>query len=116
MHFISELRYNPKTQCDEFYYRIKESFRDLTSRCRSRIMLNICFIEEPHRPEDIRDIGKCLDYYNLIREIECTNTTEAINALGNKVKLRLCSEPTQAADDIYRRLKYKKMPFRRKTL
>ena len=62
MHFISELRYNPKTQCDEFYYRIKESFRDLTGRCRSRIMLNIGFIEEPHRPEDIRDIGKCLDY------------------------------------------------------
>ena len=62
MHFISELRYNPKTQCDEFYYRIKESFRDLTGRCRSRIMLNIGFIEESHRPEDIRDIGKCLDY------------------------------------------------------
>ena len=25
-------------------------------------MLNVGFIEEPHRPEDIRDIGKCLTY------------------------------------------------------
>ena len=41
-------------------------------------------------------------------------TTEATNALGEKVRLRLCSNPTKAADDIYERLKYKKMPFRRK--
>lgn len=62
MHFISQLRYNPQTQRDEYYYRVKESFRDHTGRVRSRIMLNIGFIEEAHRPEDIRDIGKCLTY------------------------------------------------------
>lgn len=62
MHFMSQLRYNPKTQRDEWYYRIKESFRDLTGRVRSRIMLNIGFIEEKHRSEDIRDIGKCLTF------------------------------------------------------
>ena len=62
MHFMSALRYNPKTQRDEWYYRIKESFRDLTGRVRSRIMLNVGFIEEAHSPEDIRDIGKCLNY------------------------------------------------------
>ncbi len=62
MHFISELRYNPKTQSDNWYYRIKESFRDLTGRARNRIMLNVGFITEEHRPEDIRDIGKCLSY------------------------------------------------------
>lgn len=62
MHFTSQLRYNSKTQRDEGYYRIKESFRDHTGRVRSRIMLNIGFIEETHRPEDIRDIGKCLTY------------------------------------------------------
>lgn len=28
MHFMSELRHNPKTQKDEWYYRIKESYRD----------------------------------------------------------------------------------------
>ena len=62
MHFISQLRYNPASGRDEFYYRIKESFRDLTGRVRSRIMLNVGFIDEEHRPEDIRDIGKCLTY------------------------------------------------------
>lgn len=62
MHFMSSLRYNPRTQRDEWYYRIKESFRDLTGRVRSRVMLNVGFIEEEHRPEDIRDIGKCLTY------------------------------------------------------
>ncbi len=41
-------------------------------------------------------------------------TTEGVNALGEKVKLRLCSTPTKAAADIYERLKYKKIPFRRR--
>ena len=59
---MSQPRYNPRTQRDDWYYRIKESFRDLTGRVRSRIMLNVGFIEEPHLPEDIRDIGKCLSY------------------------------------------------------
>ena len=62
MHFMSQLRYNPKTRRDEWYYRIKESYRDLTGRVRSRVMLNVGFIDEDHRPEDIRDIGKCLTY------------------------------------------------------
>ena len=62
MHFMSQLRYNPTSGRDEFYYRIKESFRDLTGRVRSRVMLNVGFIDEDHRPEDIRDIGKCLTY------------------------------------------------------
>lgn len=34
----------------------------MTGRVRSRVMLNVGFIDEPHRPEDIRDIGKCLTY------------------------------------------------------
>ena len=62
MHFMSQPRYNPRTQRDNWYYRIKESFSDLTGRVRSRVMLNVGFIDEPHRPEDIRDIGKCLTY------------------------------------------------------
>ena len=59
---MSQPRYNPKTRRDDWYYRIKESFRDLSGRVRSRVMLNVGFIDEPHRPEDIRDIGKCLTY------------------------------------------------------
>ena len=40
-------------------------------------------------------------------------TTEATNALGEKVQMRLCSEPNKSADEIYEQLKYKKMPFRK---
>ena len=32
MHFISTQRYNPQKKSDDFYYRIKESYRDLTVR------------------------------------------------------------------------------------
>ena len=170
---MSQPRYNPRTQRDEWYYRIKESFRDLTGRVRCRVMLNVGFIDELHHPEDIRDIGKCLTY---MHKHECTNrqlktdlnlrpihhkkddrsdahlflgllsywivntiryklkqtgeacfwteivrrlstqkavTTEATNVLGGKVHMRLCCEPNKAADDIYERLKYKKIPFRK---
>jgi hypothetical protein len=57
MHFISELRYNPKTGCDEKYYRIKETFRDHMGRVHSRILLNVGYLLAGLRPEDIRDIG-----------------------------------------------------------
>ena len=50
MHFMSQLRYNPRTQRDEWYYRIKESYRDLTGRVRSRVMLNVGFIDEATAP------------------------------------------------------------------
>ena len=40
-------------------------------------------------------------------------TTEAVNALGEKVHMRLCSEPKKSAENIYELLNYKKMPFRK---
>lgn len=40
-------------------------------------------------------------------------TTEATNALGETVYLRQCSEPTKTVADIYERLKYKKILFRK---
>ena len=46
MHFISETRYNPRTQCDDYYLRIKESFRDLAGRPSHRLMLSVGFIDE----------------------------------------------------------------------
>ena len=41
-------------------------------------------------------------------------TTEAVNALGEKVMVRMCSTPNKRAADIYEMLGYKKMPFWRK--
>jgi len=38
-------------------------------------------------------------------------TTEAVNALGEKVKIRMCSTPNKEARDIYEMLGYKKMSF-----
>ena len=60
LHVTTQIQ--PKTWRDEWYYRIKESYRDLTGRVRSRVMLNVGFIGEDHRLEDVRDIGKCLTY------------------------------------------------------
>ena len=62
MHFISETRYNPRTQSDDCYYRVKESFRDLAGRPRHRLMLTVGFIDEDLSPYDIRDIGRCLTW------------------------------------------------------
>ena len=61
MHFISEKRYNPLTSSDGWYYRIKETFRDYTGKVRSRILLNVGFVET-ERPEDIRDAARGLNY------------------------------------------------------
>ena len=43
-------------------------------------------------------------------------TTEAINALGEKVKFRICSNPTGKAKAIYTALRYNKTPFRKMKL
>ncbi|MBO4820652.1 MAG: hypothetical protein J5548_04210 [Prevotella sp.] len=40
-------------------------------------------------------------------------TTEAANALGEKVSMRICSNPNKKAEYIYDILKYKKMPFKK---
>ena len=40
----------------------KESFRDLIGRNHSRILLNVGFITPDPSPEDIRDIGRCLNW------------------------------------------------------
>ena len=40
-------------------------------------------------------------------------TTEAVNALGEKVQLRQCSRPTKAATAIYEKLHLKPVPFRK---
>ncbi|MGL5636400.1 MAG: IS1634 family transposase [Bacteroidales bacterium] len=61
MHFISQIRYNSATSCEQKYYRIKETFRDKVGKVRSRILLNVGFVSGLSA-EDIRDIGKGLTY------------------------------------------------------
>ena len=55
-------------------------------------------------------------YWTEITRIMSTQklvTTEAVNALGEKVQTRICSEPTKQAALIYKVLHYKDRPFRK---
>ena len=55
-------------------------------------------------------------YWSEIVRIMSTQkavTTEAVNALGKKVRMRICSKPKKEVEDIYDRIKYKKMPYRK---
>lgn len=55
-------------------------------------------------------------YWTELKRILSTQkaiTTEATNALGERVEMRLCSDPTDAAAELYHILKYNAMPFKR---
>jgi len=55
-------------------------------------------------------------YWTEITRIMSTQkvvTTEAVNALGEIVQTRICSEPTKQAASIYKALRYKDKPFRK---
>ena len=63
----------------------------------------------------LKQTGEKCYWTEIVRRLSTQKavTTEALNALGETVRFRICSEPTKAAEDIYQRLKYKKMPFRK---
>lgn len=57
-----------------------------------------------------------MHYWTEIKRILSTQkviTTEAENVLGEKVEMRICSDPTENAAEIYRCLGYRPIPFRR---
>lgn len=61
--------------------------------------------------------GGINDYWTeIVRKLSTQKivTTEAINALGEKQHIRICSEPTKDAAEIYKLLSYKYRPFKRK--
>ena len=54
-------------------------------------------------------------YWTEIKRILSTQkaiTTEADNALGDRVEMRLCSDPTDSAAELYRALSYTPRSFR----
>ena len=58
-------------------------------------------------------------YWTELKRILSTQkaiTTEAENALGERVQIRLCSDPTDAASELYRALNYNPKPFKRYTI
>ena len=62
MHFISQPRYNPSIGADDYYYRIKESVRDLTGRVHSYVLLNVGVMNPRPKPGLVRDIATCLNW------------------------------------------------------
>ena len=67
------IRYNPSIGADDFYYRIKESVRDLTGRVHSYVLLNVGFMTPRLKPGQIRDIATCLNWLSEHRgEQDCT--------------------------------------------
>ena len=63
----------------------------------------------------LEQTGETCFWTEIVRRMSTQKaiTTEGTNALGAKVRFRQCSEPNKAAEDIYQRLNYKKMPFRK---
>lgn len=58
-------------------------------------------------------------YWTELKRILSTQkaiTTTADNALGEQVQLRICSDLTDAASELYRILRYNSMPFKRYTI
>ena len=58
-------------------------------------------------------------YWTELKRILSTQkaiTTEAENALGERVELRICSDPTDETSELYRALGYHSIPFKRYTL
>lgn len=60
--------------------------------------------------------GEMCYWTEIVRRLSTQKaiTTEAVNALGERIQLRQCSEPTKAAAYIYQLLKYKPMPFKKR--
>ena len=55
-------------------------------------------------------------YWSEIIRIMSTQkavTTEAVNRLGEKVKMRICTTPTVLVKQIYRQLNFNSIPFKK---
>jgi len=61
----------------------------------------------------LKQQGETCYWTEIVRRMSTQKivTTEAVNAVGEKIKMRICSEPTKIAKEIYDKLKYKYKPF-----
>ncbi len=62
MHLISKKRYNPETEREENYYRIKESFRDAAGCVRCRQLMTVGFLSG-YEPAEFGAISRGLTYH-----------------------------------------------------
>ena len=94
MYFTSVTRFSPEHGRMLHYYKIKESFRDVLGRVHTRVMLTPGYLPDLCC-DGIVQIRRGLTYLMEQKSI----TTEADNALGERVEMRQCSDPTDSAAD-----------------
>ena len=82
--------------------------------CVSRSKPKDYTLAEDHRTVIVRDSRK-QEITLIVRRMSAQKlvTTEALNAVGDKVELRQCSEPSKQAREIYCLLGYKEAPFKK---
>lgn len=63
----------------------------------------------------LKQKGESCYWTEIVRRMSTQKavTTQAVNALGEKVEMRICSLPQKGAEEIYSKLNYKKIPFRK---
>ena len=63
----------------------------------------------------LKQKGETCYWKEIVRRMSTQKlvTTEAFNAIGEKVEMRICSDPIQPAANIYDKLDYRKYPFRK---
>ena len=108
MYFTSVTRFSPEHGRMLHYYKIKESFRDVLGRVHTRVKLTPGYLTDLCCDEIVQ-IQRGLTYLMEQKAI----ITEADNALGERVEMRLYSDPTDSAAELYRALSYTPRPFRR---
>ncbi len=67
-----------------------------------------------HRHQ-LKEKGENAYWTEIVRRMSTQKlvTATVFNALGEKVELRQCSEPSKQAREIYRKLGYKEAPFKK---
>ena len=79
-------------------------------------MLSYCIVNTVRHKLKQHGINHYWTELKRILHTQKAITTEADNALGEPVQLRLCSDPTDSAAEIYRALGYNPVPFKQYTI
>ena len=61
----------------------------------------------------LRSLEKRFHICQVVISYPATDVLRQTFPQPEKAHMRICSEPNKSANDIYERLKYKKMPFRK---
>lgn len=130
MNFNVVFRVNPATYSNEPYFRLMECtnrqlktdlnlrpiFHQKDDRSDAHLFLGLLsyWIVNTIRHK-LKQPGLTSYWTEIMRRLPPQEaiTTEATNALGEKIRFRQCTNPSQPTLDIYQRLNYRPMPFKK---